>query len=247
MLDDAYDATRHGDYFAALARFVNAGLDACGYVYCPGEMMACTDAWRQPLQRWSDRFIGWIDEPEPMSLMLTCVFFDLRLVHGSAVLLDTLRDRVLQRTRGNRLFLSHLVGNALKHRPPLNLFGGLSTRRAGNLRDAVDLKHNGIVPIVDLARIYALAGGHRQVNTHERLEVAARGGEISEPGAHDLRGALEFLATQRIRHQARQIEREQPADNLLSLAELSDFERSQLKDAFRVVQLLQSVLAQRYR
>ena len=41
--------------------------------------------------------------------------------------------------------------------------------------------------------------------------------------------------------------RGQSPDNHLALIELSNFERSQLKDAFGVVQTLQSVLAQRYR
>lgn len=247
VLDDRYDATVHGPYFEQLANIVNDGLDACGYVYCPGEMMARTDEWRQPQRRWTEYFRRWTEEPEPKALMLTCVFFDLRAVHGQASLLDGLRREVLRRTRDNRIFLAYMVGNALQHRPPLSLFGGISTVRAGELRDAVDLKHSGIVPIVDLARIYALAGGHEAVNTHDRLLVAAQGGEISEQSARDLRDALECLAGLRIQHQARQIDRGAAPDNLLSLAELSNFERSQLKNAFAVVQTLQSVLAQRYR
>ncbi len=247
VLDDRYDEASHGSYFKALAEFVNGGLDACGYIYCPGEMMAQTDAWRQPQRRWFEYFRQWTAEPEPKALMLTCVFFDLRTIHGHESLLDELRRKVLRQTRGNRIFLSYLVGNALLHRPPLNIFGGISTVRAGSARDAIDLKHSGIVPIVDLARIYALAGGHEAVNTQDRLAVAAQGGEISEQSARDLRDALEFLATLRIRHQARQMEQGLGADNMLLLAELSNFERSQLKDAFGVVQLLQTVLAQRYR
>lgn len=247
ILDDAYDATAHGAYFLELARRVNDGLNACGYVYCPGEMMARTDTWRQPLARWIDNFRRWTDEPEPMALMLTCVFFDLRLIHGHAPLLEALHAEMLTCTRDNRLFLAHMVGNALKHRAPLSLFGGISTVRHGALRDAVDLKHNGIVPIVDLARVYALAGGYEVANTHDRLLVAARSREISERSARDLRDALEFLAVTRIRHQAAQIARGEPPDNFLSLSELGNFERGQLRDAFGVVQTLQSVLAQRYR
>ncbi|WP_298835307.1 DUF294 nucleotidyltransferase-like domain-containing protein [uncultured Piscinibacter sp.] len=247
ILDDRYDEAVHGDYFKALANFVNDGLDACGYVYCPGEMMARTDEWRQPQRRWADYFHRWTNEPEPKALMLTCVFFDLRLIYGRASLLDELRADVLARTRDNRIFLAYMVGNALDHRPPLSLFGGISTVKHGELRDTVDLKHSGIVPIVDLARIYALAGGHDAVNTHDRLMVAAQSKEISERSAHDLRDALEFMATLRIRHQAGQIARGEAADNFLSLSELSNFERGQLKDAFGVVQTLQSVLAQRYR
>jgi CBS domain-containing protein len=247
VLADAYDAGAHGDYFERLARFVNDGLDACGYVYCPGEMMARTAEWRQPRRRWAEYFRRWTDEPEPKALMLTCVFFDLRAVHGDAALLAGLRREVLQQTKGNRIFLAHMVGNALKHRPPLSLFGGISTVRHGDVADAVDLKHSGLVPIVDLARVYALAGGHEAVNTHDRLLVAAEGGEVSAQSARDLRDALEFLAALRIRHQARQMERGLPPDNLLSLGSLSNFERGLLKNAFGVVQTLQSVLAQRYR
>jgi CBS domain-containing protein len=247
VLADAFDEAAHGAYFEALAHFVNDGLNACGYVYCPGEMMARTAEWRQPRRRWAEYFRRWTLEPEPKALMLTCVFFDLRAVHGDAPLLAELRREVLQRTRGNSIFLAYMVGNALKHRPPLSMFGGIATVRHGERRDAVDLKHSGIVPIVDLARIYALAGAHEAVNTQERLAVAAQGGEISEQGAHDLRDALEFMGTLRLQHQARQIARNDPVDNMLSLGELSNFERDQLKRAFGVVQTLQSVLAQRWR
>jgi len=247
MLDDAYDPATHGAYFEALANEVNDGLNACGYVYCPGEMMARTDKWRQPRKVWAEYFHRWTDTPEPMALMLTCVFFDLRLVYGSAPLVEDLRREVLARTKGNRIFLAHMVGNALKHRPPLSLFGGLSTIRSGEHRDTIDLKHTGIVPIIDLARVYALAGGHEAVNTHDRLVIAADSKEISAQSARDLRDALEFMASLRIQHQARLIARGQAADNYLQPEDLSNFERSQLKDAFGVVQTLQSVLAQRYR
>jgi CBS domain-containing protein len=98
-----------------------------------------------------------------------------------------------------------MVGNALKHRPPLSMFGGISTVKHGELRDAIDLKHSGIVPIVDLARVYALAGGHEAVNTTTGWRWRRSSHEISEQSARDLRDALEFLATLRIRHQARQL------------------------------------------
>jgi CBS domain-containing protein len=39
----------------------------------------------------------------------------------------------------------------------------------------------------------------------------------------------------------------QAPDNFLDPAEISNFERTQLRDAFQVVQTLQSVLAQRYK
>jgi CBS domain-containing protein len=247
VIDDRFDEALHGPYFKSLATFVCDGLDACGYVHCPGEMMAMTDTWRQPKRKWAEYFSRWTGQPEPKSLMLTCVFFDLRAIYGNTTLLDTLRAEVLRRTQGNTLFLAHMVGNALQHQPPLGIFKGISTIRSGENKGTIDLKHTGVVPIVDLARVYALAGAHEAVNTHDRLLSAASGGEVSERSARDLRDALEFLAYTRIQHQARQIAAGRSPDNFLNPNDISNFERSQLKDAFTVVHDLQNVLSQRYR
>ncbi|WP_439587041.1 putative nucleotidyltransferase substrate binding domain-containing protein [Hydrogenophaga sp.] len=246
VLDDAYDATRHGSYFKALARFVCDGLNDCGYVHCPGEMMACNDTWRIPVRDWIELFAHWTSEPDPTALMLTCVFFDMRAVHGNTALLDGLRANVLERTRGNTIFLAHMVSNALSRQPALGLFRRLAPLRSGEHKGTIDLKLNGIAPIVDLARVHALAQGHAAVNTHERLLVASEGGPVGEQSARDLREALEFLASLRIRHQARQIAQGLPPDNFLDPQEISNFERTQLKDAFSVVQTLQTLLGQQF-
>ncbi|MBI3156912.1 MAG: CBS domain-containing protein [Burkholderiales bacterium] len=247
ILDDAYDEARHGAYFGALADFVCDGLNACGYVHCPGEMMAMTDKWRQPRHVWREYYRQWVDTPEPTALMLTCVFFDVRCVAGRSELLETLRTEVLARTRHAKLFLQLMVGNALEHRPPLGLFGRITTVRRGEHKGTIDLKHHCLAPVIDLARIFALAAGSPAVNTHDRLVHAADSGEISADGGRDLREALEFLAGLRIRHQASLMLAGFEADNHLRPAELSNFERSQLKDAFGVVKTLQDVMAMRHR
>jgi CBS domain-containing protein len=246
MLDARYSEAEHGEYFGALARWTCDGLNACGYVYCPGDVMATNPDWCQPLPRWHAYFGQWTQQPDPKALMLTSVFFDLRAVHGQADLLDSLRADVLAHTRGNTIFLAHMVGNALHNRPPLGLFQQLAPIGRGEHKGKLDLKHSGAVPVVDLARVYALAGGHAAVNTHDRLLAAAAGGAISAASAHDLRDALEFMASLRLAHQARQLDEGTPPDNHLDLGEISNFERTQLRDAFAVVQKLQQVLAQRY-
>ena len=246
VIDDAYDPAVHGDYFKALARQVCDGLAACGYVHCPGEMMAMTDQWRQPLRTWRQYFQHWIHVPDPKALMLTTVFFDLRAVHGQHDLLQTLRQEVLARTPKHSLFLAHVVNNALKQRPPLNLFGQISLIRSGEHAGTVDLKHQAIAPIVDLGRIYALAAGLHEVNTSDRIEKAGQMGDLSEQGSRDLRDALEFVSSQRITHQTQRMQQGLAPDNYLHLRELSNFERGHLRDAFSVIQSLQDVLGQRY-
>ena len=246
VIDDAYDPAVHGDYFKALAHQVCDGLAACGYIHCPGEMMAMTDQWRQPLRIWRQYFQHWINVPDPKALMLTTVFFDLRAVHGQHDLLQTLRQEVLARTPKQSLFLAHVVNNAQKQRPPLNLFGQISLIRSGEHAGTVDLKHQAIAPIVDLGRIYALAAGLHEVNTSDRIEKAAQMGDLSEQGSRDLRDALEFVSSQRITHQTQRMQQGLAPDNYLHLRELSNFERGHLRDAFSVIQSLQDVLGQRY-
>ncbi|GAB2738754.1 DUF294 nucleotidyltransferase-like domain-containing protein [Melaminivora jejuensis] len=246
VLSDDYRQEMHGAYFDLLARFVCDGLAACGYVHCPGGIMAMTPQWRQPWAQWDAYFSRWTRQPDAQALMLTGVFFDMRAVCGEAALLHSLRRAMLQRTRGNGLFLAHMVGNALGQRPPLGMFGQITVERGGDHPGTIDLKHGGIVPIIDLARVYALAGAQEAVNTHERLAVAADSGEVSAEAARDLMDTLEFIAGLRIAHQSRQIAAGQEPDNHLQLAELSSFERRMLKDAFGVVQKLQAVLGQRY-
>ncbi|MCB1851438.1 MAG: cyclic nucleotide-binding/CBS domain-containing protein [Gammaproteobacteria bacterium] len=247
IIDDTYDPKLHGDYFKELAKFVCDGLNACGYVYCPGEMMATTDKWRQPLRVWKEYFSNWITQPEPMSLMLTSVFFDMRRVYGSRNLFRDIADHALEMTRGNRIFLAFMSGNALSHQPPIGFFRNFVLIKGGEHNQTFDVKHNGIVPIVDLARVYSLAAGSKSVNTLDRLEVVAEGGEITSEGARDLKDALEFISYLRIQHQARLIKAGQPADNFMSPDHLSHFERNHLKDAFSVVRSMQNVLSQRYK
>ncbi|MGD9783231.1 MAG: putative nucleotidyltransferase substrate binding domain-containing protein [Hyphomicrobiaceae bacterium] len=243
ILDDAYDADKHGTYYKQLARFVCDGLNEAGYVYCPGEMMAVTDKWRQPLAVWKGYFRKWIDQPEPMAQMLSSVMFDLRAIRGADRLFQELQQESLGRARGNSIFIAHMLSNSLTHKPPIGFFGNLSVPMMGENKGLVDMKHGGIVPIVDLARLYALEASIPEVNTHRRLEAGRRASVLSESGARDLLDAFEFIAITRLRHQAAQIQRGEKPNNMLSLGELSHFERNHLRDAFTVVKTLQAALS----
>lgn len=233
-------------YYAALAGFVNDGLHACGFVRCPGDVMASNPEWRQPARRWRQYFDKWIDQPEPKALMLSSVFFDLRAVRGPAELLASLQAENLARSRQNKIFLAYMAGNALTHRPPLGFFRNFVLIAGGEHDKTLDLKHRGVVPIVDLARVYALAEGLPQVNTVERLQAAAGSSSLSGEGARDLEDAWHFIATLRLRHQAEQLRRGGRADNFLAPDSLSAIERSHLKDAFAAIATMQTTLERRY-
>ncbi|SIT17407.1 CBS domain-containing protein [Roseivivax lentus] len=241
ILSDAF-TPEHAQYFEKFARFVSDGLHECGYVYCPGDMMATNPRWRQPLATWRRYFKGWIEKPVPEAQMLASVMFDLRPIGGDTALFDGLQQETLAQASKNSIFVSHMIANALKHQPPLGLIRGFATIRKGENKDRLDLKHSGVVPVTDLARVYALRGELRPVNTRARIVAARDAGLLSKSGGQDLLDAYDLIAETRLEHQCRRIRAGEAPDNFLPPAKLSDFDRSHLRDAFVVVKGLQSAL-----
>jgi CBS domain-containing protein len=226
-------------WFKAFAQFINDGLNECGFVYCPGDVMASNDKWRQTQSVWHNYFNNWVNKPEPLALMHTSIFFDMETVYGDNSLVEPIRERMLNNCKGNTIFLAHMTKNALSNRPPLGLIRDFVLISEGEHKSKLDIKHNGLAPVVDLARIYALSEGISAVNTFDRLNAAMDTPAISTSSARSLLDAMELLMQIRLEHQSNKLERGEAADNYLSLSEMSRLERQHLKDAFKVIKTLQ--------
>ncbi len=249
ILSDAYNEAEHGDYFRAVAKYVSDGLDACGYIYCPGNVMATNDQWRQPLAVWRDYFTNWIESPQPKALMYASIFFDLRCLHGDKRLLEDLQADILVKTKVQTRFQAFMAGNALSHKPPVGFFRGFVLDKDSKDADAekgMDMKKRGVVPVIDMARLYALASGLSPINTWERLDAIAEAGGMTPSTVDDLRDAFEFISMVRLQHQAKQIENGLKPNNHVPPEELSALERRHLKDAFEVISTMQDSMASRY-
>ncbi|MEZ5537796.1 MAG: putative nucleotidyltransferase substrate binding domain-containing protein [Thiolinea sp.] len=247
ILSDDYDPALHEEYFINIAKYVSDGLDTCGYIYCPGNIMATNPKWRQPVSVWRSYFMEWIERPEPKALLYSSIFFDLRSLYGDDRLLGNLRKEILEKTQKGSLFQAFMAGNALSHQPPLGIFKGFVLEKSGDNVKALDMKKRGVVPVIDLARVYALAAGLPELNTCERLDaIAAAPGGISSERIADLKDAFEFISTTRLEHQAMQIEAGKKPDNYVPPEQLSALERRHLKDAFEVVSSVQGTMSHNY-
>ncbi len=246
ILDDSHDEQQHGAYFAALAQQVNDGLDACGYRYCPGKVMAGNPAWRQPQRVWIENFQRWIRQADTMDAMLAANFLDMRTVHGDAGFLMPLHQAINASCARNDAFIARMVVNALKDKPPLGFFRNFTLIGGGEHADSFNIKRGGLIPITDLARIHALASGRAEIGTLARLRAAAGSPGLSHESAEELEEAFEYFGSLRLRHQAQQIRGGGEPDNFIAPQALTALERTHLKDAFAVVGRMQSVLAQRY-
>lgn len=244
LSDEATPA--HAEYFERLATLVSEGLERCGFPKCAGGVMASNPQWRQPLGVWRDYFHKWVNRPDSRSAMLASNFFDSRPVFGDEVPFHELHSAAVAEAEDNHVFIAFLAGNAVKHRPPLGFFRNFVLIDEGDHAHTLDLKLRGIMPIVDLARVFALSAGVDEVETVERLHAAARTPQLSQEAAANLEDALAFIGTLRARHQSEQIKRGEPPDNYLHPEGLSPLERNHLKDAFEVIATMQKVLSQRY-
>lgn len=244
LADDASEAD--DKYFADMAKIVNDGLDACGYVYCPGEVMASNPKWRQPLRQWRQYFHNWITVPEQKALMHANIFFDLRCISGACGLVDELKESIRDSARKNELFLALMAKNAMSYQPPLGFFRQFVLEKSGEHKNTLDLKMHGIMPIVEIARVRSLAAGELRITTRNRLKAAADAGEITQADAASLRDALDFIEQLRVEHQSEQLKNRERADNHLAPERLSPLVRQNLKSAFSQIRVSQAALLNRF-
>jgi CBS domain-containing protein len=222
------------DWFDALAARVNADMEAAGFPPCAAGHMARRDS--ASLTEVTRRFNDCIDEPRPHAAAL---LFDYRKIGGRLDLAPL--DAAMARAQRNPLFLRFLARTAVEHQPPRSV--GLRLRGG----TVVDLKAQGIVPVVFLARCYGLEVGTSSRGTLERLDAAAAAGLIS-PEAHESVGqSYRFLLGLRLRHQLRQLSEKQAPTSVIRLGDLSAIERSRLKESFRAIKRWQERAAYHYR
>jgi CBS domain-containing protein len=241
LLTDQDNALVHGGtdadagYFGALAERANTDLEAAGFPRCPGGYMARHH--HGPIEAWERRFEGWVDDPKPQALLQAAIFFDFRKVHGGLDLAAL--DAVLARAAKARVFLAALAKAALEFRPP-----SLLMRLRG---EELDLKLQGISPIVFLARPYALEVGTTARNTLERLDASVAAGLMSREVRTNIREAYRFLLALRLREQLRRLSQGEVPTNRIALSTLSSIERSRLKDALRVIREWQDLAAYHFK
>lgn len=242
----ANDAPPDADaYFKRLAHFVCDGLDACGYPYCPGKIMATTDDWRQPLSGWLKHFAGWASVPDPQAVLSVSIFFDLRRIYGDRGLVTRISQALGEcgSGSGKAVFLSALARQAISYDVPLGFFRRFVLQSQGEHRETLEIKAAGLMPLTDLVRVLALRGGVTVPGTQDRLARLVEAGKMGRRDADRLSGAHRLLAGLRVRLHAEQVRKGQEPHNHLDVRAISHAERAALKDAFLVIREAQNGLA----
>jgi CBS domain-containing protein len=225
-----------------LAREVTGGLRACGLRTDENGVNADAGPFVRSVASWQHVAQSWMSDPtQEKALILSSVIVDSRPVwgvHTGTPVADTFRQAA-----GYPQVLRMLARFALSHRPAARRFRGLVLEHGGEHPGMLDLKHGGLVPILDLARWGAMSAGVTTATTPERLRAAAEAGTLAPADTHTLQDAFELINNLRLEHQVAQIRAGRPPDDHIDPDELSALMRVQLRQAFRAVATIQKRVA----
>ena len=234
------------EYFSKFCQEAIDHLVKCGYPLCPGNIMATNPDLQKPLSQWKNDFNRWIQAPNPEEILKSTIFFDFRFGFGDKELAGNLREHLIKIIPNNDIFLYHMARECVATRSPLSFFKNFIVEKNGDHKNRLNLKQNGLVTFVNFARIMALKHGIRESNTISRLNALKECKAISPEFLRETIDAYEFIMQIRLNHQLRQVEAEQPPDNFINPAHLTDLEKQTLKEAFEVTRRMQNLISQEF-
>jgi CBS domain-containing protein len=240
-------------YLAGVARAVDEGLRACGIRPDAHGASAASPLFARSLASWRavERRLAQ-DPTQEQALILVSVITDSRPVwstgpgrcDGPAAPGVWAAGGLWEaRTRAGPELLHLLARFALSFRPPTGFLRDFVVEHSGERRGQLDIKHGGLIPIVDLARWAGMAAGLASASTMERLRAAEAAGTMESAQARTLMEAFGFIFSLRLDHQVEQLRRGEEPDDFIDPKTLNPLARSYLREAFRAVASVQSQLA----
>ena len=239
---DGSDPETIDPFFDALASAVADGLEVCGISRCRGNVMAVNPAWRRTREGWRQRFGEYVADPDPMGARIAGIAFDYRRVTG-AVDIEPVLDDVIRAARHDAGFLRRLGATVLESAPPMGRFRNIVVKHGGEHPGRIDIKHEGITIVTNLARISAILAGVTANRTVERLRSAASADVLTGPIRDDLVEAFTLLWRIRLEHQAARIERKEAPDDFIDPSALPPIASAALGGSFRAIAAAQEWLA----
>ncbi len=165
---DAATLNQRRDVFMQLGTEIASILDRARIPFCKGGVMSKNPEWCRSMLEWRRAVAHWVRRASPKDLLNVDIFFDFAVVAGYPEMTERLNQ--LSQTPGTRNagFLKQLAAKASSYAPSRTLFGGFKTTDG-----RLDLKMGGLLPIVEMARILAIAEGAALRTTCDRINLRA--------------------------------------------------------------------------
>ena len=220
----------------AYGKRVHGLLERCGLPSDANGAVASSPRFARSESDWLRGLDGWLADPyADQGIVMVSLLADSRIAIGDNRL--ALSPVVSERLDPDALRL--LLKEAVEGKARMHSLRERLTRRT----DSVDIKAQGVMPIVNIARWAGLATGCADPSTTVRLRTAANSGILADDDATMLAESFDVLAQIRLRHQCEQIERGETPTDVLALDSLTPLYRSLLASAVREIAGIQRKLA----
>ncbi len=239
--DDDADPAVHS-YMTRVAGAVESGLKACGKQPDVHGATASNPLFARSIGSWRTAARSLNEDPtRGQALILVSLIVDSRPVWATSAGASV--TDALWEARSHPNLLRLLARLALSFRPPTGFLRDFVVERSGERKGQLDIKHGGLIPIVDLARWAGMAAGVANASTAERLRAAEAAGTLDSSEARTLAEAFDLIFALRLDHQVEQLRRGEAPDDFIDPAALNPLARSYLRSAFRAIASVQSGLA----
>lgn len=240
---EAGDRLPTESYFIALATRLGDALAANGFAYCKGNMMAMSPVWRKTSTEWKAQIRSWVRKKEPVLLMNCDTLLDMAHVAGTERLADDLHHDLLDIVLREPGFLRALYSIEENHAVGLDWLGRLTREKDdfGSIAE-VNLKLRGSLPLIEGARLLAVAAGITETSTTGRLAKLGTLGALNQELTEGLIDAFRTITMRLLQHQINM--RNSPAASSIRIAHyaLTHTERSTLRIALRRIDRFRSLL-----
>ncbi|WP_339884304.1 DUF294 nucleotidyltransferase-like domain-containing protein [Vreelandella maris] len=236
MIIDDYPDHRHVDidgYFQALGERFTQRLDDAGIPLCHGHVMARWPMWRKRISEWRKQLEIWSADRRVKRVQQTNILLDFSPIAGNSALAAQLGDSITAILPNASLYMDEMAALLNELPVALNRFGQLasSPRLEAPHGQAINLKLQGLLPLISAARLFCLHYGLRDIATRERLIALSHTGDGALTSAESalLIAAFERLQQLLLDQQRYNRARGQAADGWVDLRRLREDERLLLK------------------
>ena len=240
VLDD-YPDDRHTEidaWFIDLATRVTDMLNELGFVYCPGNVMATNPLWRKTRTQWRDQLKLWMGRDNLNLARLADIFFDFRPIHGRQDFVQELRRFIATLLPKQHRFLRSMYHDDAEGDVALGWFGRFVTVRSGDLKGKMNLKHQGLLPLIAPVRLLALQNGIVDTSTRKRMDALLEIGVLGADEHDYLSAAYRLLTDIVLRQQIRDFRAGNDVSYFVDPQTLTKRERDMLVDRLRAVDRL---------
>jgi CBS domain-containing protein len=174
LIIEDYPDHRHVEidgYFQALGERFTQRLDEAGIPLCRGHVMARWPMWRKRISEWQAQLEIWSADRQVKRVQQTNILLDFYPVVGNPALAEQLGESIASILPKASLFMDEM--SALLDELPVALdrLGRIASSPSLDAphEDAINLKRQGLMPLISAARLHCLKHRRQEIGTNERL------------------------------------------------------------------------------